>query len=91
MVNLDVSNLTLPDRTPPKRNYVVWVNTETEEVRNIWELKKRRGMFCKMGKASFEESIPVNPTRILVMAESNADSVSRKSYLVEELPVTIKK
>lgn len=76
---------------PPKRNNVVWVKTETDEVRNIWELKKRGGMFCKTGKASFEESIPVKPTRILVMAESNADSVSRKPYLVEELLVRIKK
>ncbi|MCC5937913.1 MAG: hypothetical protein JJU34_11590 [Lunatimonas sp.] len=71
-VKLDVNNLALPERlSPPKRNYVVWVNTETQGVRNIGELKNRRGMLANTGKASFLGTVPEKPTQIIVTAENN--------------------
>jgi predicted small lipoprotein YifL len=74
VVELDVNNLALPERlTPPKRNYVVWVNTEGQGVRNVGELKNRRGMFSNSNRASFEGSIPLRPTQIFVTAENNTD------------------
>lgn len=74
VVKLNVNNLALPERlSPPKRNYIVWVNTESQGVRNIGELKNRRGMFSNTGKASFEGSIPVRPTQIFVTAENRTD------------------
>jgi hypothetical protein len=74
VVKLDVANLALPERlTPSKRNYIVWVNTESQGVRNIGELKNRSGMFANRGKASFEGSIAVKPTQIFVTAENRSD------------------
>lgn len=74
VVKLNVNNLALPERlSPPKRNYVVWVNTEGGGVRNIGELKNRRGMFSNSNRASFEGNIPVRPSQIIVTAESNPD------------------
>lgn len=71
-VKLDVNNLALPERlSPPKRNYVVWVNTETQGVRNIGELKNRRGMLANTGKASFVGTLSEKPTQIIVTAENN--------------------
>ncbi|EON74929.1 hypothetical protein ADIS_4623 [Lunatimonas lonarensis] len=71
-VRLNVNNLALPERlTPPKSNYVVWVNTEGSGVRNIGELKNRRGMLANTGKASFEGTLPERPTQIIVTAENN--------------------
>lgn len=74
VVKVNVNNLALPERlSPPKRNYVVWVNTEAQGVRKIGELKNRRGMLSNTGKASFEGSIMEKPTQIIVTAENNAD------------------
>lgn len=74
VVKVDVNNLALPERlSPPKRNYVVWVNTEGQGVRNLGELKNRRGMLSNSGKASFQGNIAVKPTQIFVTAENRAD------------------
>lgn len=74
VVKLDVNNLALPERlSPPKRNYIVWVNTETAGVQPIGELKNRRGMFSDTGKASFEGNILSRPTQLFVTAERSAN------------------
>lgn len=71
-VKMDVNNLVVPERlSPQKKNYVVWVNTETHGVRNIGELKNRRGMLANKGKAHFEGTIPYKPVQIIVTAEHN--------------------
>ncbi|WP_209331723.1 hypothetical protein [Lunatimonas salinarum] len=71
-VKLDVTNLALPERlSPPKRSYVVWVNTERQGVVNIGELRNRRGMLANTGKANFVGSLSEKPTQIIVTAEND--------------------
>ncbi len=73
-VSLDVNHLVRPEQlSPPKKHYVVWINTENQGVRNIGELKNRSGMMANTRKASFERTIGFKPTQIFVTSENSTD------------------
>ncbi len=73
-VTLDVNHLVRPEQlSPPKKHYVVWINTVNEGVKNIGELKNRSGMLANTRRANFERTVNQKPTQIFVTAENSTD------------------
>lgn len=58
---------------PPKKAYVVWMETENSMVKNIGQIKSDSNFLSSKLKASFETVTPVKPSRIYITAEDNAD------------------
>jgi len=74
VVQLDVNNLALPERlSPPKKHYLVWVDTENQGVKKLGEISNNSGIFRNRGRASFEESTLFKPTLIMVTAENDLE------------------
>jgi hypothetical protein len=58
---------------PPKKAYVVWMETENSMVKNIGQIKSDSNFLSSKLKAYFETVTPVKPSRIYITAEDNAD------------------
>lgn len=64
-VELEVDNIAKPDRlTPARKNYVVWMNTDSHGTVNLGNLS-----INKKNSASLTTVTPYKPTRIFITAE----------------------
>jgi hypothetical protein len=54
---------------PPRKMYVVWVETKTEGVKNIGSMNSSSGFVSKALKASLSATLAFKPTRIFITAE----------------------
>ena len=83
VVKLDVNNLALPERlSPPKKHYIVWVDTENQGVKNLGEISNNTGIFRNRGRASFETSTLFKPSMIMITAENNLEIDYPGSHVV---------
>jgi hypothetical protein len=69
---------------PPKKAYVVWMETENSMVKNIGQIKSDSNFLSSKLKASFETVTPVKPSRIYITAEDNADVQLQGDQLIME-------
>ncbi len=60
--------------TPPKLNYIVWMVTEDQLVKNIGKIESSTGFLSKKLKGSFETSTPFKPMKIFISAEDDPSS-----------------
>lgn len=73
-INLEVAMLADPSRlTPPRKVYVVWIETSQAGVQNIGQLKTTTKGFSKMLSSSLKTVTPHKPTAFFITAEDNAD------------------
>lgn len=73
-ITVKVTHLSSPKRLPnPKSNYVVWIETKKNGVRNIGQLKSSNGFLSKTLKASLNTVSVVKPTRVFVTSEDAPD------------------
>lgn len=73
IITVDVINLAdSRNLTPPRDVYVVWMEGDGLQVKNIGQIKPSSGLFSKAQKASMKASAPVKPTRIFITAEHDA-------------------
>ena len=73
-VRVSVDNLADPGRLqPPKRVYIVWMETDQENARRLGRMETSSGMFSSGLKASFETVTTLKPRKIFISAEDNAD------------------
>jgi hypothetical protein len=69
-LNVSLRNLAPSTRlTPPRPLYIVWVDTESNGVKNIGQVNTSSGVFSKKLKASLEAHLPFKPTRVFITAE----------------------
>ena len=74
VIQIDLEDLAEVSRLdPPKKAYVVWMETENSMVKNIGQIKSDSNFLSSKLKASFETVTPVKPSRIYITAEDNAD------------------
>ncbi len=82
-LSLNVSNLALPERlSPPKKFYMVWIDTPDQGVKKLGEIANNSGIFRNRGKAAFEASTLYRPNMILVTAENSLDVAYPGSHVV---------
>jgi hypothetical protein len=68
-----IGNLAKPDRLQPaKKMYVVWMQTESNGIKNIGQIKTSTGLLNSKLKASFESVTSFKPVKIFVTAEDEA-------------------
>jgi len=79
-IDITVSNLAEPNRlTPPKSTYVVWMEGENNETKNIGQIKSSSALLSKELKGSFETVSTVKPKKIFITADNDA-SVQYPNY-----------
>jgi hypothetical protein len=82
-INLDINNLALPERlSPPKKYYVVWIETEAKGISKLGEITNNQGLFSNRGRASFEAETKNRPTLIMVTAENDLDVTYPGSQII---------
>ncbi|WP_154857005.1 hypothetical protein [Cyclobacterium xiamenense] len=82
-VALNVSHLALPERlSPPKKHYLVWIDTPEQGVKKLGEIANNSGIFSNRGKASFEASTSFRPNLILVTAENSLEVAYPGTHVV---------
>ncbi len=73
-IDVDVFNLTEPDRLQPPRNtYVVWMVGEDGTINNLGQIRSSSGLFSKTRKGSLETSSPSKPVKIFITSEDLAN------------------
>jgi hypothetical protein len=73
-IKIDLYNLAEPNRlTPPKKAYVVWMNTNENVTKNIGRINTSSSLLSKTLKASFETVSSSKPTKIFITAEDEAN------------------
>lgn len=74
VIKIQIKNLAEPDRLePPRKQYIVWMVTDTDLTKNIGRIKSSRTMFNKRMEGSFETISSFTPVKIFITAEDDAD------------------
>lgn len=69
-IDVFVRNLAPSDKlTPPRETYVVWVDTESNGVKNIGQINTSTGLLSKTLKASLKANLPFKPVRVFITGE----------------------
>jgi S-formylglutathione hydrolase FrmB len=73
-IELKVERLADPKRLSPAREvYVVWMETDQNERKNIGQLKTSSGLFSGALKSSLKTVSPFKPLTFFITAEESAD------------------
>jgi hypothetical protein len=74
-IKINISNLAEPERlTPPKQMYMVWMETDQAEIKNLGQIKTSDGTFSKALKAKFETVTTFKPSIIFITAEDDPNT-----------------
>ncbi len=74
-VSVSVKDLAPANRlTPPRKAYVVWMETEDNGTKNIGQLKSSGGLISKRLKASLTTVTSFKPVRFFITAEDDASA-----------------
>ncbi len=74
--SIDVSIIRLAEPTklqPAKALYLVWMDTESNGIKNLGQLKSSSSLLSKTLKASLTTNSPFKPKKIFITAEDQAD------------------
>ena len=73
-IDINIEYLAESNRlTPPKETYVVWIETESNGIKNIGQINSRSGLLGGKLKASTDTRVPFKPTRVFITAEDVAN------------------
>lgn len=73
VIKIQISNLAEPSRLQPsKNNYVVWMEGNNNETKNIGKIKSSNDLLSKRLKGSFETVSPDKPRKIFITGENDA-------------------
>ena len=79
-IKIKISNLAEVQRLQPAKNvYVVWIETEENNIKNIGRIKSDSGFLSSKLKATFETVTSFKPTKVFITGEDNQD-VSYPGY-----------
>jgi len=85
VVKIKIDNLAEVSRLESsKKTYVVWMETDESQVKNIGQIKSDTKFISSKLKASFETVTAFKPIKISITAEDNADAQYPGSQLVLE-------
>jgi hypothetical protein len=73
-IDIALVNLAEPERlTPPKNIYMVWMETDKGETKNIGQITTDNSTFSKTLKADFKTVTSFTPVKIFITAENDAN------------------
>jgi len=73
-IQISLLNLAEPERlSPPKKMYMVWMETDQGETKNIGRIMTDSGTFSKTLKADFKTVTSFTPVKIFITAEEDAN------------------
>ena len=73
-IQIALVNLAEPERlTPPRKLYMVWMETDQGETKNIGRIMTDSGTFSKTLKADFKTVTSFTPIKIFITAEEDAN------------------
>lgn len=73
-IDLSVKRLARPERlNPPKKMYIVWMNTSQVGSRKVGQLKTSSSLLSSSLKSSLKTSVPYQPTGFFITAEDDAN------------------
>ena len=78
LINLAPSN----KLTPPRDNYVVWVDTKSNGVKNIGQVNTSTGLFSKKLKANLSANVPFKIKQVFITAEDVQNATSPGTQVV---------
>lgn len=82
-VDLKVIRLANAEKlSPPKKMYIVWMNTSQDGVKKIGQLKTSSGLLSSSLKSSLKTTVPYEPTGFFITAEDDADVFSPSGQVV---------
>ena len=74
LVKIKIDNLAEVNRLdPPRKAYVVWMETDESQVKNIGQIKSDTQFISSKLKATFETVTSFKPVKIFITAEDNAN------------------
>ncbi len=74
-IKISIVNLAEPERlTPPKKMYMVWMETDETFIKNLGQIKTSNGTFSKALKATFKTVTTFKPTKIFITAEDDENT-----------------
>ncbi len=73
-INISISNLAEPgDLTPSRSAYVVWMQSDKNDIKNIGQIKSSKKLFSKALTGSISTVTPHYPTKIFITAENDGN------------------
>jgi hypothetical protein len=73
-IEVNVTHLAAPERlSPPKKVYVVWMETEATRIENIGQLNISSGLFSNTRKGSLETVTSYKPSEVFITAEDDSN------------------
>lgn len=82
-INVNTMHLADPSRlTPAHKNYVVWIQTEYNGIKNVGGLTSSSGFLSNTMKASLDVVTPFKPSKVFVTAEDFRDAQSPGDMIV---------
>lgn len=73
VIQMSVFNLAEVSRLEPaKKGYIVWMETERNEMSNLGQLNSSSSLFSRKLKASFKTVSTIKPSKIFITAENDA-------------------
>ena len=67
---------------PPRKMYIVWMNTAQDGVKKIGQLKTSSSLLSSSLKSSLKTTVPYEPTGFFITAEDDADVFSPSGLVV---------
>lgn len=83
--NIDLSVIRLADPSrldPPKKVYIVWMNTDQNGTKEVGQLKTSSSLLSKTMKSSLKTSAPFQPASFFITAEDDADRSSPSGQVI---------
>lgn len=73
VIKIQISNLAVPSRLQPaKSTYVVWMEGDNNETKNIGQIKSSTDLLSKRLKGSFQTVSSIKPRKIFITSENDA-------------------
>jgi hypothetical protein len=86
-IDLSVLHLAEPERlTPPKKAYLLWMETAENGTKKIGQLKTTSGTLSRTMKSSLSSVTPFVPTSFFITAEDDVDTSLPGSVVVMKTP-----